>query len=92
MGGGNTDCIRVGMVGAGFMGRTYSLALQTAPRLAGKEIPTATPVRLVEVDPEAGRSATEAWGWLELHDDWRDPRRWGGDWDRGAAKILIPPI
>jgi predicted dehydrogenase len=70
-GGGNTDRIRVGMVGAGFMGRTYSLALRVAPGLAWPEVPSTAQVRLVEVDPKAGRSAAEAWGWQELQDDWQ---------------------
>jgi hypothetical protein len=48
-GGGNTDRIRVGMVGAGFMGRTYSLALRVAPGLAWPEVPSIAQVRLVEV-------------------------------------------
>lgn len=75
MGGGNTDCIRVGMVGAGFMGRTYSLALQVAPGLAWPAVPHPGHVRLVEVDPVAGRRAAEAWGWRELQDDWRTVTR-----------------
>ena len=70
-GGGNTDRIRVGMVGAGFMGRTYSLALRVAPGLAWPQVPSTAQVRLVEVDPKAGRSAAEAWGWQELQDDWQ---------------------
>jgi predicted dehydrogenase len=70
-GGGNTDRIRVGMVGAGFMGRTYSLALRVAPGLAWPQVPFAAQVRLVEVDRKAGRRAAEAWGWQELQDDWQ---------------------
>ena len=70
-GGGNTDRIRVGMVGAGFMGRTYSLALRVAPGLAWPQVPSTAQVRLVEVDPKAGRSAAAAWGWQELQDDWQ---------------------
>ena len=67
--------IRVGMVGAGFMGRTYSLALRTASGMAWPEVPAPTLARLVEVDSEAGSRLQSAWGWQDLQADWRSITR-----------------
>jgi len=71
MSGGSTERIQIGMVGAGFMGRTYSLALQVAPGLAWPEVLHPVRLRLVEADLEAGQRAAEAWGWQDLESDWR---------------------
>ncbi|MEM7024762.1 MAG: Gfo/Idh/MocA family oxidoreductase, partial [Pseudomonadota bacterium] len=67
--------IRVGMVGAGFMGRTYSLALRTASGMAWPEVPAPTLVRLVELDEGAASRLQSAWGWQDLETDWQSVTR-----------------
>ncbi|HLT00880.1 MAG TPA: Gfo/Idh/MocA family oxidoreductase [Geminicoccaceae bacterium] len=63
--------IRVGMVGGGFMGRAYSLALSAVYGLAWPAAPEIRRVRLAEVSHRLGERAARAWGWDEVSDDWR---------------------
>jgi predicted dehydrogenase len=63
--------IRVGMVGGGFMGRTYSLALSAVYGLAWPAAPEIRRVRVAEVSRRLGETAARAWGWDEVTDDWR---------------------
>ena len=63
--------IRVGMVGGGFMARTYSLALSAVYGLAWPAAPEIRRVRLADVSRRLGESTAQAWGWDDLCDDWR---------------------
>jgi predicted dehydrogenase len=63
--------IRVGMVGGGFMARTYSLALSAVYGLAWPAAPEIRRVRLADVSRRLGENAARAWGWDEVSDDWR---------------------
>ncbi len=63
--------IRVGMVGGGFMARTYSLALSAVYGLAWPAAPEIRRVRLADVSGRLGESAARAWGWDEVSDRWR---------------------
>jgi levoglucosan dehydrogenase len=63
--------IRVGMVGGGFMARTYSLALSAVYGLAWPAAPELRRVRLADVSRRLGESTAHAWGWDEVSDDWR---------------------
>jgi predicted dehydrogenase len=63
--------IRVGMVGGGFMARTYSLALSAVYGLAWPAAPEIRRVRLADVSRRLGESAAQAWGWDEVSDHWR---------------------
>ena len=63
--------IRVGMVGGGFMARTYSLALSAVYGLAWPAAPEIRRVRLADVSHRLGENAAQAWGWEEVSDDWR---------------------
>ena len=66
--------IRVGMVGGGFMARTYSFALSTVHGLA-PDLPAVDLRRMADLDPELGQRTAQAWGWSELSRDWRDVTR-----------------
>ena len=63
--------IRVGMVGGGFMARTYSLALSAVYGLAWPAAPEIRRVRLADVSSRLGESTARAWGWDEVSDNWR---------------------
>ena len=63
--------IRVGMVGGGFMARTYSLALSAVYGLAWPAAPEIRRVRIADVSRRLGASAARAWGWDEVSDHWR---------------------
>ena len=63
--------IRVGMVGGGFMARTYSLALSAVYGLAWPAAPEIRRVRIADVSRRLGESAARAWGWDEVSDHWR---------------------
>ena len=63
--------IRVGMVGGGFMARTYSLALSAVYGLAWPAAPEIRRVRLADVSRRLGDHTALAWGWDEVSDDWR---------------------
>ncbi len=66
--------IRVGMVGGGFMARTYSFALSTVHGLA-PDLPAVERRRMADLDPELGQRTAQAWGWGALSRDWRDVTR-----------------
>jgi predicted dehydrogenase len=66
--------IRVGMVGGGFMARTYSFALSAVHGLA-PDLPAVERRRMADVDPEVGLRTARAWAWGELSRDWRDVTR-----------------
>jgi predicted dehydrogenase len=63
--------IRVGMVGGGFMARTYSLALSAVYGLAWPAAPEIRRVRLADVSRRLGEDVAQAWGWDEMSEDWR---------------------
>src|SRR4029450_2041665 len=67
--------IGVGMVGGGFMARTYSLALRAVYGLARPAAPEIRRRRLADVSRRLGESTAQAWGWEELSDDWRTVTR-----------------
>ena len=62
-GGSRVAAIRVGMVGGGFMARTYSLALSAVYGLAWPAAPEIRRVRLADVSRQLGENAAQAWGW-----------------------------
>ena len=57
--------VRVGMVGGGFMARTYSFALAAVHGLAWPDVPPVERVRLADLSPEQGERTARAWGWGE---------------------------
>jgi predicted dehydrogenase len=69
------DVVRVGMVGGGFMGRVYSLALGAVAGLASPHLPRIVRSRFVDVSPEVGQAMQAAWGWHAVGTDWAEVTR-----------------
>jgi predicted dehydrogenase len=67
--------IRIGMVGGGFMARTYSFALAAVHGLAWPDVPAIEKVRLADLSPGQGERTARAWGWGEAVRDWREVTR-----------------
>jgi predicted dehydrogenase len=63
--------IRVGMVGGGFMARTYSFALGAVRGLGGLEVPDVERVRVADIAPGAAERIARDWGWRDHGTDWR---------------------
>jgi levoglucosan dehydrogenase len=79
--------IRIGMVGGGFMARTYSFALAAVHGLAWPDVPAVERVRLADVAPGQGERTARAWGWGEAVRDWREVTRAG---DVDLVLVLTP--
>ena len=65
------DTVRVGMVGGGFMGRVYSLALGALGGLAHGSVPRTELARFADQSAEVTESTAAAWGWRRCGTDWR---------------------
>ncbi len=63
--------IRVGMVGGGFMARTYSFALGAVRGLGGPEVPDVERARVADIAPGAAERIARDWGWRHHATDWR---------------------
>jgi predicted dehydrogenase len=67
--------LRVGLVGAGFMGTAHSLAYSNVARLCYPRLPEIEKVRLADVAPELAQAGAARLGWKEGTGDWRDVTR-----------------
>ena len=67
--------MRVGLVGAGFMAKTHSLAYRAAQLLYGQDLPHVEQVRIADIDRDTAQRAAAAFGWREGTDDWREITR-----------------
>lgn len=63
--------IRFGMVGGGFMARTYSFALGAVRGLAGSDVTDVEQVRVADIAPGAAERVARDWGWRDHATDWR---------------------
>lgn len=63
--------IRVGLVGAGFMGRTHSVAYGALGALYGDTLPPVRRVRITAPDARRAHDAARRLGWEQSSDDWR---------------------
>lgn len=64
--------IRVGLVGAGFMGKIHSIAYRNAAMLFGHEVPSVDPVVVSDFDPNLAERAVRDWGWSRPAAHWQD--------------------
>jgi predicted dehydrogenase len=69
------DVVRIGMIGGGFMGRVYSLALGAVAGLASPGLPRIVRSRFVDVSPQVGQAMQQAWGWHAIGTDWAEVTR-----------------
>ena len=68
-----TDTIvRVGMLGAGFIGQMHSLALRTAAYTRQRPSVRADLVVLAEADPDLGAEVAHRYQWQHTTNDWKD--------------------
>ena len=66
------DTVRVGLVGAGFMGKIHTLAYRNAAMLYGPEVPVIEHVVVADPLPDLGARAVRDWGWAGSTTDWRE--------------------
>ncbi|HSB84956.1 MAG TPA: Gfo/Idh/MocA family oxidoreductase, partial [Ilumatobacteraceae bacterium] len=64
--------VRVGLVGAGFMGKIHSIAYRNAAMLFGAEVPRIEPVVVTDFDPSLAARAVRDWGWSRAVDNWQE--------------------
>jgi predicted dehydrogenase len=66
-----TKDIRVGLIGAGFIGQMHSLSLGDVGRARREPVIRVDLVALAERDPILAGTMRERYGWREIVDDWR---------------------
>ena len=64
--------VRVGLVGAGFMGKIHSIAYRNAGMLFGHEVPPMAPVAVTDADRTLAERAVRDWGWRRAVDTWQE--------------------
>ena len=63
--------VRIGMVGAGFMAKTHSLAYAAARMLSPGALPDIRRTRIADVSEDLAAAGARAYGWHESTSDWR---------------------
>ncbi len=66
-----TKDIRVGLIGAGFIGQMHSLSLGDVRRARREPMIRVDLVALAERDPVLAGTMMERYGWREIVNDWR---------------------
>ncbi len=66
------DAVRIGLVGAGFMGKIHSIAYRNAAMLFGAETPAVDPVAVADFDPALADRAARDWGWSRSVPTWQE--------------------
>jgi predicted dehydrogenase len=66
------DAVRIGLIGAGFMGKIHSIAYRNAAMLFGSEIPGIDPVVVTDFDPALADRAARDWGWRRAVSTWEE--------------------
>lgn len=64
--------VRIGLVGAGFMGKIHTLAYRNAAMLYGSEIPAFDPVVVTDSDSALADRAVRDWGWSRAAEGWQE--------------------
>src|SRR3954452_18385671 len=64
--------VRIGLVGAGFMGKIHSIAYRNAGMLFGGEIPSVDAVAVTDFDPALADRAVADWGWSRSVRSWQE--------------------
>lgn len=66
------DAVRIGLVGAGFMGKIHSIAYRNAAMLFGAETPAVDAVAVADFDPALAERAAREWGWSRSVPTWQE--------------------
>ena len=64
--------VRIGLVGAGYMGRAHATAYKNVPLVFGSEPAVPVLEMLAEIDTERGEQAVESMGFRRWTADWRE--------------------
>jgi len=64
--------VRIGLVGAGFMGKIHSIAYRNAGMLFSTEVPAVDTVVVTDFDPALADRAVANWGWSRSVRDWQE--------------------
>jgi predicted dehydrogenase len=64
--------VRIGLIGAGFMGKIHSLAYRNAVMLFGSEVPSVETVAVNDFDPTLADRAVRDWGWGKSVSSWQE--------------------
>ena len=64
--------VRIGLVGAGFMGKIHSIAYRNAGMLFGSEIPSVETAAVTDFDPSLAERAARDWGWGSAVPSWQE--------------------
>ena len=64
--------VRIGLVGAGFMGKIHSIAYRNAGMLFGSEIPGVETAAVTDFDPSLSERAARDWGWGRAVRTWQE--------------------
>jgi predicted dehydrogenase len=67
--------LRFGIIGAGYMAKTHSLALRNIGSLMWPDMPRIILRRLADVNESAARVGASRWGWEESVTNWREITR-----------------
>jgi predicted dehydrogenase len=79
--------LRVGLIGAGYIGGVHSSAYLAAPGVLGDDVPAVELVRIADVELARAAELAKRWGWSEATDDWRSVTR---DPNLDAVDICVP--
>ena len=66
------EAVRVGLVGAGFMGKIHSIAYRNAAMLFGHEVPAVDAAVVTDFDPALAERAVRDWGWSRSVGSWQE--------------------
>jgi predicted dehydrogenase len=64
--------VRIGLIGAGFMGKIHSIAYRNAGMLFGSEIPSVDCAVATDFDPALAERAARDWGWGRAAATWQE--------------------
>ena len=64
--------VRIGLIGAGFMGKIHSIAYRNAAMLFGSEIPGIDAVAVTDFDATLADRAARDWGWGRAVQSWEE--------------------
>jgi predicted dehydrogenase len=67
--------VRIGLVGAGWMGKAHAVAYRNVPLVFGPEPAVPRLELIADVDPERARAAAETLGFARWSADWREVAR-----------------
>lgn len=81
------DTVRIGLIGAGFMGKIHTIAYRNAALLFGADIPPIEQAVVTDFEPALAEYAVRHWGWAHAVSGWQEVT---GDDDVDLVDICTP--